>query len=210
MTTLIEDLHWRYATKKFDHSRKIPEAELHELLETLRLSPSSFGLQPWKFILVKDKKVREQLQKEAWNQAQVTEASEFIVFAVPTEFSEKDIKKYIHDTAATRKIPVESLKGYQEIMEGFLKSKSKEWIIDWSKKQAYLALGMLLMACAVKRIDACPMEGFNPAGFDTILGLDKVGLTSVVACPIGYRSKEDHHSSLSKVRFPKEEVIIER
>jgi len=199
MTDIIKALNWRYATKKFDPAKKVSEADLNELLEALRLAPSSYGLQPWKFIVITNPELRKKLREHAWNQPQVTDASHLIVLAARTDLDEKYVKEYVGELARLRNIPVSSLKGYDDMMTGFVKGTSKEELIHWAKKQVYLALGMLLEAAALKRIDACPMEGFDAQKFDEVLELKN--LTAAVLCTIGYRSPDDPAAKLEKVRF---------
>lgn len=209
MKSIIEDLNWRYATKIFDPTKKVSEADLKELLEALRLSASSFGIQPWKFVVVTDKKLREELRKNARDQPQVTDASHLIVLCARTNVDENHVKKHVNEIARTRDVTAHSLKDYESSMAGSVKRKGKEEILEWSIRQVYIALGALLTACAVKRIDACPMEGFDRTAFDRILGLKNESLTSAVLCPVGYRG-DDKHASAKKVRFPQDEIIIRK
>jgi nitroreductase len=206
MNKIIESLTWRYATKKFDSSKKVPQADLDELLEAIRLAPSSFGLQPWKFVVVSDKKTKEKLREYA-DQPQITDASHLIVLCARKDVDESLIKKYVDITAKTREMPRDTLNGYEQMMTGFRKSMSDEAVLEWSKKQVYLALGVLLTSAAEKKIDACPMEGFDPKGFDKVLGLDKQNLASTVLCAIGYRSKDDKYADAKKVRFDRKEIF---
>jgi len=199
MTDIIEALKWRYATKKFDPSKKVSEADLNELLEALRLAPSSYGLQPWKFIVITNPELRRKLREHAWNQPQITDASHLIVLAARTDLDEKYVKEYVKEISRQRGVSLESVKGYDDMMTGFVKGTSKEELIHWAKKQVYLALGMLLEAAALKRVDACPMEGFDAQKFDEVLELKN--LTATVLCTIGYRSPDDPASKLEKVRF---------
>ncbi|MEK6888056.1 MAG: NAD(P)H-dependent oxidoreductase [Candidatus Aenigmatarchaeota archaeon] len=207
MKNIIEDLNWRYATKIFDSAKKVSHADMDELLEALRLSASSFGIQPWKFVVVTDKKLREELRKKAWDQPQITDASHLIVLCAMTNVDENYIKKYAEDIAHTRKVTIESIKGYEDMMIGSIKRRDKEEILEWSTKQVYIALGTLLTACAVKRIDACPMEGFDHTAFDRLLGLKD--MTSVALCPVGYRG-DDKYADAKKVRFPLDKIIIRK
>ena len=207
MTKTTENLMWRYATKKFDKSKKVSDEDLHELLESLRLSASSFGLQPWKFIVIANPELRAELYKHS-GQSQVTDASHLIVLCARTDIDETFIKRYIKNVADTRKVSIESLKGYEQMMLDFMKEHSKETWLAWIKNQVYLSLGFLLSTAAQKRIDACPMEGFDSEKFDEILGLKEKNLTSVVLCPVGYRSVDDKHAKHAKVRFKKEEIFI--
>jgi len=207
---IIESLNWRYATKHFDSSKKISEHDLNELLEVIRLSPSSFGLQPWKFIVVENMELRKKIAESAWNQPQVTQSSHLLVLCSKLDVTEDYIKEFIKEIARVRNIAVDSLKGYEDMMIDFRKGHSKETINEWSKKQTYIPLGMLLESAALKKIDACPMEGFNPNGVDEILGLNKEGFTSAVLCSLGYRSSEDKSAEYAKVRHPHSRVIERR
>ncbi len=208
--TFLDALNWRYATKQFDSSKKVSEKDLNELLESARLSASSFGLQPWKFVVVEDKKLREKLRENGFGQPQITDASHLIVLCSIKNVDEKYIKKYIEHVAKIRGIPKESLKGYEDMMIGFSKQMNKEQMLNWTKKQTYIALGTLLSACALKKIDASPMEGFNSMEFDKILGLEKIGLTSAVICAVGYRSEKDETSKYKKVRFDAKDIVIRK
>ncbi len=207
MSDILQALNWRYAVKTYDPSKKLDEKDFDELLETIRLAPSSFGLQPWKFIVVENKETRNKIKENAWNQNQVTDASHLIVFCAKTDVTEDYIKEYIKDTANIRNISVETLKGYEDMMLGFRKGHTKESISEWTKRQTYIPLGMLLQAAAIKRIDATPMEGFSSQEVDKILGLKEKGLTSVALCALGYRSKEDKTMHYKKVRHSHSKVI---
>jgi len=210
MTNILKSLEWRYATKMFDSTKKIPEKDVEELLEVLRLAPSSFGLQPWKFLVINNPQIRQKLREASWGQPQVTDASHFIVLCARTDVDEKFVKHFVEVMAKTRKVPVESLKSYQDMMIGSMSAKTEQVRIDWSKKQVYLALGMLLEAAALKGIDAAPMEGFDPQKYDEILNLKQEHTTATVLCALGYRAEDDATAKLAKVRFPKEEVVEER
>lgn len=210
MTDLIKALNWRYATKKFDTSKKVSEADLNELLEAARLAPSSYGLQPWTFVVITNPELRKKLREHAWNQPQITDASHLIVLATRTDVDEEYVKHYVEEIARQRNVPVESLKAAQDMMTGDVKSRSKDAVVDWSKHQTYIALGFLLFAAAQKRIDACPMEGFDPAKFNEVLGLKERHLTATVLCAIGYRAGDDKAAQNVKVRFPKPDVVIEK
>lgn len=207
---IIDALHWRYATKKFDHTKKISAEDLQALKEAVRLSASSFGLQPWRLIHVTNKELRKKVQEAAWNQSQITEASDLFVFAAKTDFSSKYVEEYTNLIASTRNIPVDSLAALHNMMLGFEQGMPEEFKITWSQKQAYIALGTLLTTAALMKIDACPMEGFDPKQVTEILGLDKQNLVATLLCPIGYRSAEDKTASYKKVRFPKEQLFIEK
>jgi nitroreductase len=207
MSSVIQDLQWRYATKKFDPAKKISDADLHELLESLRLAPSSFGLQPWKFLVITDPKVRSELLGHSWNQTQVTEASHLIVLCAHTNVDEAYVKRYVESVAHIRGVPKDALKGYEDMMVGFVNRLPKDAKVEWAKKQVYIALGMLMTACAHKRIDSCPMEGFDAVAYDKILDLHKQNLTATVLLPVGYRAHDDKTATFKKVRFENKDMI---
>ena len=205
-----DELNWRYATKKFDPLKKISKQEFAELLEALRLSPSSYGLQPWKFVIVHDQVLRNKLRPHARNQPQITDADTLIVFCALKSMEEKYVKHYTDRIAQVRGVTKESILGYEQTMVDSLKGKSPDAISQWMKKQVYIALGFFLNECAHRKIDACPMEGFDPQKFDEVLELSKEGLESVVLCTIGYRAVDDHYAELQKVRFNENEVFINK
>jgi nitroreductase/dihydropteridine reductase len=206
--SLIEKLNWRYATKKFDHTKKLSSEQLDELLKAVQLSPSSAGLQPYKVIIVKDAAIREQLREAAHGQSQITDASQVVVFATETDLDEKYVKHFIDYVAEKRQVGRENLEGYEQMIMGNVNRLTEDQRISWSNKQAYIALGVLLTAAAEMGIDACPMEGFSAAKFDDILGLKEKGLTTTVIATIGFRSEDDAFSKLVKVRRPEEELFI--
>ena len=205
--TYLQQLNWRYATKKFDLTKKISAQDLQDILEATRLSPSSFGIQPWKMIVISDPEIKQKLQLEAFNQEQITTCSHLVVLSVRKGLSPEDINKYAEDIKKTRGVSRQDIQGYVDIMLSSLEGKTQEELTIWNKRQVYIALGFLLTAAAQKEIDSCPMEGFNPAGFDKILDLEKQGYTSAVICPLGYRSTEDEYANLPKVRFDKDEIF---
>ena len=205
-----DHLNWRYATKKFDSSKKISKQDFAELLEVLRFSPSSYGLQPWKFVIVHDPVLRKKLRPHAWNQPQVTDADTLFVFCALKTMDENYVKKYVGRIAQIRGVTSESLLGYEQMMMASFNGKSPEVILQWMKNQVYIALGVFLSECAHRKIDACPMEGFDSKKFDEILELPKEGLESVVLCAVGYRAGDDHYAHQKKVRFDKNEVFINK
>jgi len=206
--SIIDDLKWRYATKEFDSNKKVSNEDLDIILESLILSASSFGLQPWKFIIVEHQEIKNQFLKHSWNQKQVVEASHVIVFARPVSFNQSHIESFIQSTMSIRNQDAASLEGYKKMMSGFVSNMSEPELNSWMVKQVYLALGNLLTVTANLRIDSCPMEGFSAPEYDKILKLEEKGLTSVVVCPIGYRSLSDKHGKLPKVRYSKDELIL--
>lgn len=215
MKTIIEALNRRYATKKFDTTKKIPQEDMDVLFEALRLSPSSFGLQPWKFIHITNPEMREQLQTHSRWQPQITEASDLLVITAKTKLQESDIDEYGEDMLQTRKTnetisetDMAKALEYKAMMVNMIASKTPEQLKSWSQKQAYIAMWFLLFACAEMGIDACPMEGFDPEKYNELLGLNELGLTATVVIPVGYRSAEDKYGKLAKVRFSKEKLVI--
>jgi nitroreductase len=206
--SLIEKLSWRYATKKFDHTKKLSAEQLDELLKAVQLSPSSIGLQAYKVIVVEDAATREKLRQAANGQSQITDASQLIVFASETKLDEEYAKNFIDLVAKTRHTDRSNLAGYEQMIVGNFNRLNDEQKLNWSHKQTYIALGVLLTAAAEMGIDACPMEGFNAAQFDEILGLKEKGLTTSVIAAVGFRAEDDQYSKLAKVRKPQEELFI--
>ena len=204
---LLKNLKWRYATKKFDTSKKVSNIDLNKLKEAVRLSVSSYGLQLYKILIIENPKIREQLKPVSWNQKQITDASHLFVFCNYTEASPEAIKAFIKQTAETRNIDLDQLSGYGDFILEKINEKTPEEKISWLKSQTYLALGNLLNACAELKIDACPMEGFDSEAYNKILGLEKLGLNTAVIAPIGYRHEDDHTIGQMKVRKPLDELF---
>jgi nitroreductase len=206
---LLDALRWRYATKAFDANRKIPADTWSALEDSLVLSPSSFGLQPYRFLVITDRATRERLLPHAWGQRQVVDASHFIVFAARTSVTESEIDTFIAHIARTRGVTPESLASYRGMMTGMLLSDGfKPLVPHWTARQAYIALGNLLTSAALLGVDACPMEGFVPAEFDQVLGLPSQGLAAVVCCALGYRHADDKYALAPKVRLPKSDLLM--
>ena len=209
MKNIIEALNWRYATKKFDASKKINKEDLDNILEALRLSPSSYGLQPWKFIVVNNEEMRAKISVVAYGQSQIVDASHIIIFANKKNIDANLVDEYLKFIAKEKNIDIATLDGLGSMIKGSFSSKTIDSLRSWAACQSYLAVGNLLTSCAVSGIDACPMEGFDNTKLDVLLGLDEMGLESRVIVPIGYRSEEDKAANSKKIRFPKEEVFIE-
>ncbi len=205
---IIEKFKWRYAVKKFDTRRKLTKDQLAYLLEAINLAPTSYGLQPFRVLVIEDQAIREKLKAQSWGQGQVTDASQLIVFAAQTQLTGKDVDAFIANISKTRNIPVEALAEYEGMMKNTIQSRTPEQLTQWAARQAYISLGFLLSAAAAANIDACPMEGFSNEAFDDLLGLKEKGLTSVVMATVGYRSEDDAYQNLAKVRKPLEEIII--
>jgi len=203
----IEKLNWRYATKKFDNTKKLSTEQVNELAESLRLAASSFGLQPWKFLFISNEDLKKELLPHSWNQEQVVDCSHHIIFCANKNFNEEDVNNFVKSISEVRNTSLEDLEGYKNVMTGFIGRQSEEQRMNWIKNQIYIALGSFLVTCAELGIDACPMEGIIQGEYDKALGLNEKGLTSVVACPVGFRSTEDKYADAAKVRFPLEEVV---
>jgi nitroreductase len=208
---LIQTQEWRYATKVFDTARKVPAETWAALERSLILSPSSFGLQPWKFLVIQDPAVRAQLKAASWGQGQVEDASHLVVFLAKETLTVADIDHYVARVAEVRGQAPEALAPYREMMIGTLVKGPRAATIDsWAARQAYIALGNFMTSAALLGVDTCPMEGFDAAQYDAILGLAGSGYHSIVACPAGYRAAEDKYAALPKVRFPQDEVLGHR
>ena len=205
---LLDALQWRYATKVFDATKKIP-AEVWQTLErALVLTPSSYGLQPYQFLVINDPATRAALLPHSWNQKQVVDASHFVVFTARTKVTDADVNKLIKLTSDVRKIPAESLNFYRDLMLGDVVNGPRGKIAhEWAARQAYIALGNLMTCAAVLGVDACPMEGLNPAEYDRVLGLNNSGYATVVACALGYRAANDKYAGLPKVRYETNELV---
>lgn len=204
---LLSSLRWRYATKQFDPSRKIPAAAWDAIEESLVLTPSSFGLQPWKFLVIQDAGVRANLAAESWRQPQVTEASHYVVLTARTDLTAADIDAWIARMAEVQGSTPETVAPLKGMIEGFAQAMSHEARHAWNIRQSYIALGQLMTSAALLGIDACPMEGISPAGYDHLLGLEGSGYATVVACALGYRSSDDKYAGIPKARFERSRVI---
>lgn len=207
---LLQQLNWRYATKQFDPNRKISAQDWAALEQALVLSPSSGGLQPWRFVVVNDPALRAKLRAAGYGQAQITDASHLVVFTAKTDLTEADVDAHIKNIVTTTGAPVEAfaqLRGM--LVGGLVQSQDAAGRQAWTRNQAYIALGNFLTSAAVLGIDACPMEGFDRAQFDQILGLKAQGYTSAVIATAGYRAATDKYAQTPKVRFPKQQVLVE-
>lgn len=206
--SLVDKLNWRYATKKFDSTKKIAADKLQNILDAVQLAPSSYGLQHYRILVIEDDAIRAQLREVAYGQPQITDASQLIVFAAETHINEEFVKRYIDNVAATRNVQREELAGFEGMLIGAINSRTPEQLLTWAQKQAYIALGVLVTAASEQYVDICPMEGFDPAGFDKVLGLAEKGLTATVIATIGYRAEDDAASKPAKVRRPASELFI--
>jgi nitroreductase len=206
---LLSQLQWRYATKAFDPQKKIPAADWAALEQALILSPSSYGMQPYRFIVITDQAVKERLVPASWKQPQPADCSHFVVFAVRTTNTEADVDELLALTAKVRGGSVEALAGFRKmLLADVIHGERGKAVAEWAARQAYIALGNFMTGAALVGIDTCPMEGFVPAQYDEILGLTERGLTAAVACAAGYRAADDKYASLAKVRFPAEKLVV--
>ena len=209
MQSLIQSLEWRYATKVFDPAKKIPAETWSALEHALVLSPSSFGLQPYKFLVITDAAMRAKLTPVTWGQKQVVDCSHYVVFTARTVLGPEHIDAFIARTAEVRGITTESLRGYREMMNNSLIGGGtlSKMIPEWSTRQAYIAIGNLMTSAAVLGVDACPIEGFEPDKYDEILNLKNSGFASVVCCALGYRAAGCKYATLPKVRLPETQLV---
>lgn len=202
-------LDWRYAVKKFDPARRIPEAQWNELEHALVTAPSSYGLQPWRFVVVSDPALRARLREVSWKQPQVTDASHFVVFAARVGMSVGDVQRFVDRIVDVRGVRPESIAGYHAAMANHVSSLGAN-ADAWTARQTYIALGQLLASAAVLGVDACPMEGIDGARYDELLGLAPLGYHALCAAALGYRAADDAYAAARKVRFPADEVILRR
>lgn len=205
--TALKQLQWRYATKKFDATQAISAADWSTLEQALILSPSSFGLQPWKFVVITDPATKAKLPPISWGQTQVVEASHVVVFAIKRSLSEADIDQYLARIVEVRGGSVEALAGFRGMMVSSL-LKSGMNLTHWASLQAYIALGQFMATAAMLGIDTCPMEGIQPAKYDEVLDLQSLGYQTVVACVAGYRASDDKYAAMPKVRFTADDVVL--
>lgn len=207
---LLSALSWRYATKKFDPARKIDASLWSTLEQALVLSPSSFGLQPWRFVVVTDPATRQKLRTVSWNQPQITDASHLVVFCRKNELTAADVDAYINRVAQVRGTPKAELEGYRTMILGSVTNPPGlpgGDMVTYTRSQVYIALGQFLTAAALLGIDACPMEGFDPKGYNEILNLPAQGYSAVVVATAGYRAADDMFATMKKVRFEAKDVI---
>ena len=206
---IIKALNWRYAAKKFDSTRIIPNETIEVIKECFNLTASSYGLQPVKLLIVSNKSILQELVPISSNQKQVGQASHLCVFCVDTNVDEAYIRTYFENIKSIRKTPDSVLNSFRDSLISSFGTKSPDEMFNWGAKQAYLALGNLLTVCATQEIDACPMEGFDPVAYDAYFKLNELGLRSALVMPIGYRSKDDMFADLKKVRKDLKDSIIE-
>jgi len=212
---LLKALEWRYATKVFDPAKKISTDTWQTLERALVLTPSSYGLQPYKFLVISDPAKRAELLPHSWGQKQVVDASHFVVFTAKTKMTEADVDKLLRRIVEVRKMPAEALTmkdsqlvAYRGMMLGEVVNGPRGKIShEWAARQTYIALGNLMTCAAVLGVDACPMEGLVPAEYDKVLNLAGSGYATVVACALGYRSPDDKYAKLTKVRYDTKDLV---
>jgi len=203
--SLIKALQWRYAVKLFDRERKVAQEMVDRLVEAVRLTPTSLGLQPFRLLVVQDPIIKDALDGACHGQPQPGSSSHVFVFACCTDVDDEFVERYVEQLASERDMTPEAAGKFRSMVLGYLKATPAEAQPAWVEKQAYIGLGNLMTAAAIEGIDTCPMEGFDPAAVDRLLGLSEENLRSVLLCPIGYRDASDHHQTYAKVRVPTED-----
>ncbi|APW44793.1 NAD(P)H-dependent oxidoreductase [Rhodoferax saidenbachensis] len=210
MSDLIQKLQWRYATKKFNPTKVVPQEKVDRILEAVRLTATSSGLQPYEVFVVTSKEVRERIKPIAWNQGQITDSSHLLVFAAWDNYTADRINAMFDLVNAERGVKNEGWENYRQMLLGMYPQRDAEVNYQHAARQAYIGLGTALIAAAEEQVDATPMEGFDPKALDEILGLQARGLRSVAILPIGYRAEEgDWLVNLKKVRRPRDQFITE-
>ena len=205
--TVVSQLEWRYATQKFD-ARPIDAAAWDALERALVLTPSSFGIQPWEFVVVEDAAVRQQLLAASWNQEQIVGSPKLVVLAARTGLDAADAERYVRRAMDVRKLAPGTLDGFQRTLIKFVSQPKEKYDVDaWAVRQVYIALGQFMTAAAMLGVDTCPMEGISNAKYDEILGLPAKRLRTAVVCCAGYRASDDPDAALAKVRYDRGEVI---
>jgi nitroreductase len=205
---LLAALQWRYATKVFDATKKIPADLWSALEQALVLTPTSYGLQPYHFLIVQDAATRAALLPHSWGQKQVVDCSHFVVFTARTEMKEADVDRFVQRSAEVRGVPTETLAAYRGMMlSDIVNGPRGKTAHEWAARQAYIALGNMMTCAAVLGVDACPMEGLVPTEYDKILKLEGTGYKTVVALALGYRAETDKYASLAKIRYETTDLV---
>lgn len=208
MSEILKDLNWRYAVKSFDNSKKVSNEDMEEIIESFRLTPSSFWLEPWKLIVIENPELKEKLREHSFDQAQITESCHLLVFARATELDDNYVDKFIENQMKITGASKEDLAGYENVIKWFFANLDETSKMIWAKEQVNIALWNVMHTLARKKIDSCAVWGFDPVKYDEILGLNEKWLASVVVLPIGYRNADDKYATKPKVRFSQEEVVI--
>ncbi|MBL4605669.1 MAG: NAD(P)H-dependent oxidoreductase [Flavobacteriaceae bacterium] len=205
----IENLEWRYAVKKFDEHKIVPQTKINLLKEAFNLTATSYGLQPLKLVILQNKEIQKSLVEHSWNQQQVAQSSHVLILCVETNLNGTDVENYFKKVKDVRNTPDEIITPFKKYLKDLIASKQHQDLFSWAKNQAYLAMGNLLTVCANEKIDSCPMEGFIPEKYDEILDLTSKNLASVLVLPVGYRADDDFMKEQKKVRKNLEEIVIE-
>ncbi len=205
----IQSLQWRYAVKKFDNDTYLSDQQINTLKEAFNLTATSYGLQPIKLVVIKNKEIQQQLVEHSWNQQQVAQASHVLILCIDTHLNENDVEKYFERVQEIRNTPDDIINPFKDYLKQLITSKSSQDLTTWAKNQAYLALGNLLTVCANEQIDSCPMEGFIPEKYDEVLDLASKNLSSVLVLPVGFRAEDDFMKDLKKVRKNIDEIVVE-
>ena len=205
----IENLEWRYAVKKFDDQKFLEETQISTLKKAFNLTATSYGLQPIKLVIIKNKDIQQQLVKHSWNQQQIVQASHLLVICVDIKLDESDVERYFERVKEIRNTSDKIINSFKDYLKNAIASKTIEDLLSWGKNQAYLALGNLLTVCANEKIDSCPMEGFISEKYDEILKLKEKNITSVLVLPVGFRAKDDVMIHQKKVRKDISEIVFE-
>ncbi|MBT8183402.1 MAG: NAD(P)H-dependent oxidoreductase [Eudoraea sp.] len=209
MENIIDHLEWRYAVKKFDENSILPDKKIQRLKNAFNLTATSYGLQPIKMVILRNKELQKQLVAHSWDQQQVAQASHLLILCTEARIDAAYISSYFERVKQVRGTSDEILNPFKEAMLENFGQMDTGQIQAWAKNQAYLAMGNLLTICAVEKIDSCPMEGFVPKAYDELLGLNEKGLNTVLVLPVGYRAEDDMFSDLKKVRRNIADSIIE-
>jgi nitroreductase len=206
---LVDALNWRYATKKFDPAKKIPDDVWNALEQSLVLAPSSIGLQPWKFFVVTDNAVKVQLMAASYRQPQVADCSHFVALSARRDIDAQHVERHIGRMAEVTGVTTESLAKFRTMtMRNLDKARAAGTLDVWQEHQIYIALGQFMVSAALVGVDTCPMEGIEPEKYDEILGLAGSNYSTIVACAAGYRLPDDKYANIKKVRFKSEDVIV--
>ncbi|TXD52036.1 MULTISPECIES: NAD(P)H-dependent oxidoreductase [unclassified Polaribacter] len=205
----VESLKWRYAVKKFDENKSLSTSQIDTIKEAFNLTATSYGLQPLKLLVIKNKTIQKELVAHSWNQPQILQASHLLVICIPKEYTTKEVESYFNLVKEVRDSPDAVINPFKKFLTGEIGKKTQEELLVWNKNQAYIALGNLLTVCALEKIDSCPMEGFSPEKYDEILKLKEHNLTSTLVLPIGFRANDDYMKDLKKVRKNIHDVVIE-
>ena len=205
----IDNLKWRYAVKKFDHHKILSDNQINILKQAFNLTATSYGLQPIKLVVVKNKDIQKELVLHSWNQQQISQASHLLVICIDTKLDETDVEKYFERVKEIRNTPDEIINSFKEYLKTTIAGKTTKDLLSWGQNQAYLALGNLLTVCANEKIDSCPMEGFIPEKYNEVLGLKEKNISSVLVLPVGYRAEDDIMTHQKKVRKNIGEIVID-